>query len=112
MGTLVGTPLFVSPEILRNEEYTSKSDLYSVGIILYYMITKKYPFGDTSFEFFSNMRNENPLKFPIGMKIDKEMKDLMKKLITHHEKDRLSWENFFEHPFVKRSLKSSGHSLN
>lgn len=40
--TLVGTPLFASPEILElsvgnNQSYTEKSDIWSLGLILYFM---------------------------------------------------------------------------
>jgi serine/threonine protein kinase len=35
MSSLVGTPLYMSPQILKRETYTSKADLWSVGLILY-----------------------------------------------------------------------------
>ena len=34
-GTIVGTPLFMSPEILREEQYDKKTDVYSMGITMY-----------------------------------------------------------------------------
>ena len=34
-GTIVGTPMFMSPEILREEEYDKKTDVYSMGISMY-----------------------------------------------------------------------------
>lgn len=43
-GTLLGTPAYCSPEQLRGEELTARSDMYSVGATLYYLLTGRTPF--------------------------------------------------------------------
>lgn len=43
-GTLFGTPAFSSPEQLRGDELTVSSDIYSVGVTLYYLLTGHVPF--------------------------------------------------------------------
>lgn len=42
--SLLGTPAFSSPEQLRGEELTVRSDIYSVGVTLYYLLTGRMPF--------------------------------------------------------------------
>ncbi|MCI0540238.1 MAG: protein kinase [Verrucomicrobiales bacterium] len=44
-GTPLGTPSFASPEQLRAEELDIRSDIYSVGATLYYLLTGKPPFA-------------------------------------------------------------------
>jgi len=40
---LTGTPLFLAPEVLNGEPATPQSDIYSVGVVLYHLVTGSYP---------------------------------------------------------------------
>jgi len=43
MKSIVGTPLYMSPQILKKTKYTTKSDLWSIGLIYYEMLHGKTP---------------------------------------------------------------------
>ncbi|MBP7381879.1 SUMF1/EgtB/PvdO family nonheme iron enzyme [Myxococcota bacterium] len=43
-GQLVGTPAFMAPEVLKGEPATARSDVYSLGMVLYRMLTGRMPF--------------------------------------------------------------------
>jgi serine/threonine-protein kinase len=46
VGTLLGTPAYMSPEQARGEALTEKSDIYSLSVMFYELLTLKHPLGD------------------------------------------------------------------
>ena len=47
---LVGTPLYLAPEIFRGQRASVQSDLYSLGVLLFYLVTGKFPVTAGSME--------------------------------------------------------------
>lgn len=46
--TIVGTPYYLSPEIIQNKPYNFKSDIWSLGVLLYEMCALKPPFNGSN----------------------------------------------------------------
>ncbi|HEX6244076.1 MAG TPA: serine/threonine-protein kinase [Polyangiales bacterium] len=60
-GTLVGTPHYMAPERLLGEESDEKSDVYSVGVMLYEMLSGRTPFvGPTLGEIIAAVLRDTP----------------------------------------------------
>ncbi len=96
--------LTLSPQILKGEEFTNKTDIWSLGIIIYYLLFKKYPYnGKTEFQIINQMKagvNLNNIE-------NNNLKDLIKRMLEINEDVRISWEDYFNHPFFKEKNENN-----
>jgi serine/threonine protein kinase len=86
-GTAVGTIAFMSPEQARGEDLDTRSDLFSLGAVLYQMLTGKQPFpGSTSAVVFDNILHNAPVA-PVTLNpgVPAELERILNKAL---EKDR------------------------
>lgn len=62
--TCVGTPIYMSPQVLKQKSYTEKTDVWSLGVLYYELLFGKLPYhGYSEEELFKNIM-KNPLKIP------------------------------------------------
>ncbi len=59
-----GTPAYMAPEQLAGKEVTERSDIYSLGLVLYEIFTGKRAFDATALADLVRQRNEQPLSAP------------------------------------------------
>ena len=88
-GDSVGTPLFMSPEQIRGQAPDNRSDLWSLGVILYECLTGRMPFEGDNFETVAysvlNVRPESPGKSraEVGSDLDYICQKLLRKEPEH-----------------------------
>ncbi len=78
-GTVVGTAAYMSPEQARGNQIDNRTDLWSLGVILYEMITGRRPFeGETTLDLMSAIIARQPLPLSAG---GKTVPPLLKEII-------------------------------
>lgn len=88
-GIMIGTPEYMSPEQVEGKEIDQRSDIYSLGVILYEMTTGRVPFeGDTPFTIGMKHKGEIP-QAPINLnaQIPEDLNSLILKCLQK-EKDQ------------------------
>ena len=95
-ATKLGTPITMAPEILMNRAYTSKADLWSIGIIIYHLLFKDLPFkGRNEGMILQNILHNNIPRNPT----DQLLNDLIHRLLVVDPRERITWKDYFAHPF-------------
>ena len=61
--SLVGSPMYMSPECLMGNPYNTKADIYSLGVLLFEMILGFYPYEGSNIPDLIKEIGETPLNF-------------------------------------------------
>ena len=94
----VGTHCYTAPEILNDEVYNYKCDLWSLGITIYQMYTRELPYKAKSEKGILNQIDDKGQTVLDAIKDDK-LKNLLMKLLEKDQKKRYSWDDYFKDPF-------------
>lgn len=76
VGAVLGTPLYMSPEQCRGEKLTAQSDIYSLGVITYQMLSGKTPFTGDYLDVMEAHKNTVPPSLE-AKKIPKKIKKVV-----------------------------------
>ena len=88
-----------APEVIEGEyKYHEKSDLWSIGIIIYKLYFREYPYrGPTQVSLLNDIIIYGRRK--IKRTNEEKLDDLISKLLVYDPKKRITWEEYFNHPF-------------
>ncbi|KAL5276566.1 STK17B family protein [Megaselia abdita] len=111
---ILGTPDYVAPEVLQYEPLSLKTDIWSVGVLAYVLLTGFTPFGgDSKQETFLNI-SQCALSFPDDLfdGISNHALDFIKCTLRIKPHDRLSATECLEHPWLSDDCTVSRQYLN
>ena len=101
--TVCGSPLYMAPELLQNQKYNIKSDIWSIGIIMYEIVMKDHPFKSNNIsDLIHKINNNKPILN--SSKFSYECKELINNLLIVDYNKRLDWHELFTNKWIYDNL--------
>lgn len=106
--TVVGTPYYMSPEVCKNEPYSFRSDMWSLGCILYELCTLNRAFSGQNLLSLLDSILKKPHK-PLPSNYSKNLNELVNKLLKKDPADRPSCDDLLKTKFMQKVLHKFLH---
>lgn len=103
--SVCGSPIYMAPEIHFKGQYSAPVDMWSIGVILYELATTKPPYPNARLrqDLEMELRNQgsHPITIPKDIKVCREFRDLVQRLLTIDTQKRITINEYLDHPFFK-----------
>ncbi|XP_041827267.1 serine/threonine-protein kinase D1 isoform X2 [Melanotaenia boesemani] len=99
--SVVGTPAYLAPEVLRNKGYNRSLDMWSVGVIIYVSLSGTFPFNED--EDINEQIQNAAFMYPPHpwKKVSQEAIDLINNLLQVKMRKRYSVDKTLSHPWLQ-----------
>ncbi len=101
--TVLGTPLWMAPEIHRREQYSSAVDIWAMGIVALEMAEGVPPYKGLNREEIREQVKTNGAGLKEPDKWSPEFNDFVEQCLTMDAEQRPSAEQLLKHPFLKKA---------
>ena len=102
--TQTGTPYYASPEVWKDKPYDHKSDVWSLGCVLYEMITLRPPFRAKDMEGLFNKVCKGEIN-KIPEKFSDDLFQIVKYLLQVNSIQRPSCDQILQHPIILKRIE-------
>ena len=103
--TMIGTPYYLSPELVNNKQYTIKSDIWSLGVLLYEMMALKMPFDANSLPMLT-LKIIKGNYAPPPQIYTSDLRNLVSQLLSVDPNKRPTADEILKMPIIKNRIKN------
>ena len=107
--TVCGTPIYLAPEIIKEQGHDEKVDIWCIGVLLFELITGNVPFQGNDIDTLKENILHLKITWPKDINID--AKNLIKKILKSDPASRISLEEMLQHPFFTKYFPNAVKSL-
>jgi serine/threonine-protein kinase HSL1 (negative regulator of Swe1 kinase) len=101
LATACGSPHYAAPELLKNRQYRGdKADIWSMGVILFAMLTATLPFDDPDLRVMMARTKKGQYEMPSYL--SPEAEDLIRRMLQVNPDRRITLKEIWRHPLVKK----------
>lgn len=101
----IGSPAFLAPELCASETqriFGPAIDIWSLGVTLYFFIFGRCPFsGQNELQMYENIRSQ---ELTLAHSVNKDLEDLLKKLLEKDPEKRISIKCIYQHPWITKEI--------
>lgn len=102
--TYCGTKNYCAPEVDGYRPYDETVDLWSLGVVIFEMLTGTLPFGNSG-----KMTMDENVEWPVGSTVDEGALDLIRRLLRIDPRERLPLSKVCTHPWVLQHAHQPSH---
>ena len=107
--TVCGTPIYLAPEIIKEDGHDEKVDIWCIGVLLFELITGNVPFQGNDIDTLKENILHLRISWPKDINID--AKNLIKKILKLDPNSRISLEEMLKHPFFTKYFPNAVKDL-
>ena len=107
--TVCGTPIYLAPEIIKEQGHDEKVDIWCIGVLCFELITGNVPFQGNDIDTLKDNILHLKITWPKDINID--AKNLIKKILKSDPASRISLEEMLQHPFFTKYFPNAVKSL-
>ncbi|EAS07381.2 Serine/Threonine kinase domain protein (macronuclear) [Tetrahymena thermophila SB210] len=108
--TTLGTQTNMAPEVLEEKPYGMEVDVYSLGVLLYQLLYGYLPYRCDNYDdlkrnikkSIQNINFDDP-----SVKISKEMRNLLQRMICYDRRQRIRWDQIYQHELLQQDSQAN-----
>ena len=107
--TVCGTPIYLAPEIIKEQGHDERVDIWCIGVLLFELTTGTVPFPGNDIESLENNILKLRIQWPKEINVD--AKNLISKILKLDPNARISLSDMLKHPFITKYIPNASECL-